>query len=98
MFFPAHCFLKFRFMTDVQEEPGHDAVTEITPCQVKNPPRYLPLNWCFSPQIISKLDSEKRKKCLFGVNLHGKHYAATLHSPNHCGDSPQKKACNLGQM
>lgn len=31
MLFPPHCFLKFRFMTDGQEKPGYDAVTEITP-------------------------------------------------------------------
>lgn len=41
---------------------------------------------------------EAKKFCLFGVNLHGKHWADTPRCPNRCGDSPQNKPSNLGQM
>lgn len=76
-------------------------LVKITPCQVKNVHLCLALDKVvfFCPQTISKMDTERSQKvCLFGENLHGKHWVDTPRCPNHCGDSPQNKPFNLGQM
>lgn len=92
-FFSPLCFSKSRFMTDGQEKPSSNIVGwKSLSVRTKM--------FCFSLcSFLHNGDQEKQKNvCLFGANLHGKHWADTPRSPNHCGDSPQSEPSNLGQM
>lgn len=93
VFFSPLCFSKSRFMTGGQEKPSSNIVGwKSLSVRTKM--------FCFSLcSFLYNGDQEKQKNvCLFGANLHGKHWADTPRSPNHCGDSPQSKPSNLGQM